>query len=514
VILMSNLRCFGNIGGLTSLNVTRKFFWSILLITLLAFALRVFRLDAQSLWWDEIMPVLIAQLPFPQWFQPVFQDRGYPPGFYLLMTAWMQFGAGEFFARIVTVSFGTLTIPALARLGRRVGGDPVGIVAAVLMALSPFFIWYSQEMRMYAPLTFAAVASSWLFVELLHRPRVRIAVGLFAVNLFGMYTHYLFGIFLLAQFIFFAMARGRSPRALRLWFAATFGAGAFFVPWLVALQLVPIQGRPNLAWIPNAQWYDPALSLYHVLLGAAQDPNVFWNWMTPLLGLALAVYGVVKHWKTDARENTRYLLTWLLAPILFLFLLSIPIPQRSLYVDRYLTPYAPALLILIAMGAVALYRRQRVLLGIAALLALIPLGLSLANMYFVPRYARDDWRGMTNFLQQNADASREAVLLDLSLHLPFDLYQRDALTRIERPFSDQESVDAWAASSENFRGYPRVWLVTNAMPINVHRFYPDEAGQRAFAKQDAFKRAMDARYSVLQEKWFPGLMLTQYQVTP
>lgn len=492
----------------------RKFWWTVLGITLLAFGLRVFRLDASSLWWDEIMPVLIARLPLPQWFEPVFQDRGYPPGFYALMTAWQQFGDGEFFVRFVTVCFGTLTVPTLAQLGRRVGGDAVGIVAAALIALSPFFIWYSQEMRMYAPLTFAAVASSWAFVELLDHPRRSVALGLFAVDLFGMYTHYLFGIFLLAQFLFLGMSRGRYPQALRLWVAATFGAGVFFVPWLVALQIVPIQGRPNLAWIPNARWFDPALSLYNIVLGPSLEPTQLVNWAVPLLALVCGVYGVIALWRTTARENARYVLTWFLAPTLFLFLLSIPIPQRSLYVDRYLTPFAPAFLLLVAAGAVALYRRQRVVLGVVAAVALVPILLALGNMYFMPRYARDDWRDLTRYLNQNSDATHDAVLLDVSLMLPFDLYQPASPPRVERPFSDAGNVQSWIADPKNLDHYQRVWLVTTAIPVNAHRFYPDEAGQLALAKQDAFKRAMDARYPVLQENWFPGLVLSEYQVKP
>lgn len=495
--------------------MNRKFLWSLLLILVLTFVLRVFRLDAQSLWWDEIAPILIARLPFPQWLIPVFQDRGHPPGLYFFLSLWMPSGLDEFYVRFLSVIEGTLSVAILARLGARIGGARVGIIAALLMALSPFYIWYAQESRMYAPLILAAVASSWAFVELIHRPRASVAVGLFFCNVFGLYSHYLFGLFLLTQLLFLVMARGKYPRTLRFVMLATFGAGIVFAPWLIALQLMTIQGRPNLDWIPNAQWFDPLLSLFSVLLGASADPNFLLNWLTPLCALAVAVFGVVVYGKTR-RENVRWLLMWLVVPWFFIFLLSLFVPGRSLYVDRYLTPFVPALLLLIALGANALYERKRVLLGALAIVAFLPILFSLLNMYWTPRYARDDWRSVTTYLHQNANTARDVVLLDLGLMLPFDLYQQDTLPRIQRPFSDSDgdSVVSWANSPQNVQGHEHVWLVTTAIPINVHRFYPDEQGQRAFAKQDAFKKAMDSRYQVLNEHWFSGLVLTEYQVTP
>jgi len=494
--------------------VNKKFFWTITLITFTAFALRVFRLDAQSLWWDEIAPIAIAQLPFPEWLVPVFQDRGHPPGLYFLLSLWTPLGTGEFFVRFLSVIGGTLSVAIAAKIGAIVGGWRVGGITALLMAVSPFYIWYAQESRMYAPLILAAVASSWAFLALLHRPRGSVAFGLFLSDVFGLYVHYLFGLFLIAQLFFWAMSRGKYPRALRVWAAATGSAGILFVPWLLALQLTTIQGRPNLDWIPNARWYDPLLSLYGVVLGASQDPNFVLNWLAPLCALGLAVYSILATWKSGAREDLRYLLTWLAAPWLFLFLLSLPFPNRSLYVDRYLTPFIPALLIFVALGTVALYQRNRVALGVVAILALTPLVFSLWNMYFVPRYARDDWRGMIAYLQQNADASHEAVLMDLSLELPFDFYNRSAMRVIEHPFPQEEDLSEWIDSQRDWRAFSHLWLVTTALPINVHRFYPDAQGQLDFSKQNAFKHAMDARFAVEQEQWFPGLVLTKYRVQP
>lgn len=489
-----------------------RFFVTALGIVLVAFALRVYRLDGQSLWWDEIFSLSIARLGFPDWLVYVLTERSNPPGYYFFLSLLLPFGTQEFFLRFLSVVSGTASVALMARLGVMLGGARVGGVAALLMAVSPFYIWYAQEARMYAPLVAVVLASSWAFLELVRRPRARVALALFVCAVFGLSLHYLFGLFLLTQLVFLLMSRGRYPRALRWWVLATFAAGGFFLLWLAGVVLIPQPGRPNLDWIPNPQWYDLALSFYGALLGASAEPTFWLNWVTPLLGLGLAGLGVMFFWKTAARENMRYLVTWLLLPWLFLFFVSMVMAGRSLYVDRYLAAFLAPLLLLIALGASALYARQRVVLVVVMGAALTPMLFSLFNMYTMPRYARDDWRGAVAFLTENTQA-REAVLLDLSLELPFDFYNRAQLTRVEHPFGDDPQMLAWV-ESDALEKYSAVWLVTTALPINVHRFYPDEAGQRAFAQQDAFKRAMDARYRKMQKVWFPGLMLTKYQVTP
>jgi 4-amino-4-deoxy-L-arabinose transferase-like glycosyltransferase len=495
------------------MNKGTRFFALALGITLLAFLLRVYRLDAQSFWWDEIFSISIAGLPFPDWLLYVLTERSNPPGYYFFLTLLLPFGTQEFFVRYLSVMSGTTSVALMARLGALLGGARVGVMAALLMAVSPFYVWYAQEARMYAPLVCLVLASSWAFLELVRRPRARVALALFVGAVFGLSLHYLFGLYLLTQLVFLLLSRGRYPRALHLWVWATFSAGALFVMWLAGMMLIPQPGRPNLDWIPNAQWYDPALTFYSALLGASAEPTIWGNWVTPLVGLGLAVFGGVMFWKPRTREKVRFLLTWLLLPWAFLFLLSIVMPRRSLYVDRYLAAFLLPLLLLMALGFGALYARHRAAAFGAAAVMFAPMLFSLTNMYAAPRYARDDWRGAVAFLSQNMQA-RDAVVLDLSLELPFDFYNTQKVPRVERPFADDPQMNVWFENNVAFKNHSAVWLVTTALPINVHRFYPDEAGQRAFAEQDAFKRAMDRRYKILQTQWFPGLVLTKYQVTP
>ena len=60
------------------------------------------------------------------------------------------FGSGEAAVRLLSAFLGTLYLPPLYLLGRRLLSPPVALLATVLAAINPFLVWCSQEARMYA----------------------------------------------------------------------------------------------------------------------------------------------------------------------------------------------------------------------------------------------------------------------------------------------------------------------------------------------------------------------------
>ena len=95
-------------------------------LTLLAFALRLHELDAQGLWSDEGYTVLYAGLPLGQLLAEIARIDPHPPLYYLAVKLWTGLAGGsDFSLRYLSVAAATLTVPALALLGRRVAG-PAG----------------------------------------------------------------------------------------------------------------------------------------------------------------------------------------------------------------------------------------------------------------------------------------------------------------------------------------------------------------------------------------------------
>ena len=132
----------------------------LLLILLAAFGLRLYQLGAQSLWYDETVSVHLAGKPVAALVAHTAGDI-HPPGYYVLLRGWLLLfsyptghadpdGHGlEFSAALLSLAFGMALIPLIYVLGRSLYDEPTALLAAALTAVSPFHIWYSQEVRMY-----------------------------------------------------------------------------------------------------------------------------------------------------------------------------------------------------------------------------------------------------------------------------------------------------------------------------------------------------------------------------
>jgi mannosyltransferase len=495
----------------------RNTLWIVLAISLLAFGLRVYRLNVQSFWWDEVYVALVSHLPFPDWLNLVFtEERSHPPGFFFLMSLWTQLGIGEFVVRYASVLWGTLSVPLIYVLGARLGSRWVGVLSAALLAVSPYHVWYSQEARMYAPWVFIALLSSYLFLRLLTSTDRRITLAFAATSVAGLYLFYLFPFILLAQLIFLILKLRRYRAATRHWMLANSFAGILFLPWLTAIMTTGGFARAAIGWIQPAQWYDPVLSMYTLAVGTTNNPWDAFNWLTPLLFMGLAGYGIWRFRRGPERNLVNYLVLWLLVPFGLIFVMSLPmgIPQkRSLYSDRYLIPELPALFILVSYGAVQLFRVRARLVLVGLALAAVPLLISLWGMYFDPAYVRDDWRAASAYIAADADPAHDQLAIEASLTWPYSYYDRANLTRIASiPVQDAfaKQLDEALAS----RPSSRLWLLTAAIPGSAHRFTPTPEEQRATASRDAFKRLLDHRYPIESERLFQGILVTVYRTQP
>jgi hypothetical protein len=130
-------------------------------------------------------------------------------------------------------------------LGSRLYARAAGILAALLVAMNAFPVYYSQEARMYAQLAALTVMSLWLLAVLVSSsPNSRrfwgLAGGLAAVNTLGLYTHYTYPFTMLVQGIFFVWwligVRHASPSQKRyllsVYVIANLITLMVFLPWL------------------------------------------------------------------------------------------------------------------------------------------------------------------------------------------------------------------------------------------------------------------------------------------
>jgi uncharacterized membrane protein len=129
----------------------------LLLLILLGYWLRVHNLDAFSFWTDEGLTPERSGYPIAQILRNEIVIQGvvtrdtHPPLYYLIIHVTRQlFGLGDFAFRYPSVLFGVLLIPLIYQLARRMGGLGLGLIVALLAAVNPLQVYYSQEARMYS----------------------------------------------------------------------------------------------------------------------------------------------------------------------------------------------------------------------------------------------------------------------------------------------------------------------------------------------------------------------------
>lgn len=256
------------------------------LITLIGLALRLYGLDSESFWLDEI---ITANRAFEPLHQILFgwDSATQGPLYYLLMKAWCAlFGNGEFALRIWSVIFGTLTIPCIYLLGRQLFSGTSALLASLFISVHPFAIHYSQEARPYALFLLLSVLSFFYLLILMRQFRWPAAWTYLVITTAAFYTH-VFAMFLVLShlLIFWTFKRdSRFRGALRSSrpYYAVFGLLFLFcLPEIwqnVFATIMKIGGSGSATWIPVPTFLDlvnlparyfMALRLGQIVLAAA-----------------------------------------------------------------------------------------------------------------------------------------------------------------------------------------------------------------------------------------------------
>jgi 4-amino-4-deoxy-L-arabinose transferase-like glycosyltransferase len=475
-------------------------------LAVLAAALRWFRIDAQSLWYDEGISAHQVTRSFGEIIRASAPDT-HPPGYYWTLKAWSEaFGASELALRSLSAAWGVAMVVLTFLIGRRLFGTLVGAVAALLLAAAPLAVYYSQEVRMYAQVSALALLAAYAYTRRVYWLYTLAGIG-------TLYSQYL-GIAMLAALNVHALIwwRQRSPRQWVVWLAANAAIAIAFLPWLPtfieqqshALNTSPrtalgllvdtltayaggVAHSDALSWPSGAPWDALPLSgagqsaalvgsgaapsdalvgsgaaTWDTLVGSAADhfDLLFWSGAA-LVGLAVAGVLSAFAWRArgTAEAATLALLMWLL-PLGLVIGLGF---RSGLFEVRYLVVGLPGLLLLSALGLVRIVHWPA-LVPIAAAAALVPAALGLSAQYFDPALARDDYRDLVATIDQNTQPGDVVVLVAPNQVEIFNYYYHGGLPTVglpaQRPIDAQDTLARLEAMRSQ---HERVWLVSWAM---------------------------------------------------
>jgi uncharacterized membrane protein len=415
------------------------------IICWLGFALRMVQLGDQSLWYDEAYGWLnFAGTDFWTGLKISLAGFVHPPLYYILSRPFTILGEHEWVLRLPAVMTGTLAIPAIYLLGKRVGGRRLGLLTALLLTLNPFHVWFSRDVRNYSLALLLSILMVYFFLRILRGERAWIWFTLYSA--LGFITHYFCLILPLAQFIYFLLNFRRRYRLFRRW---VLNMAIAFLPllfWLIALFTQEEQ-MIGIAWIPTPKIWAPLVTLWNFsLLTIGQ-----WT-ILEVVGLPFFVVAFILG--LGRSRYRQWLILWLFVPLVSILLVS-RATGRNIYVDRYFVVCLPAFLLLLALGAFRPHKRWA-WIGLSLAL-LVASAAGTVRIFVDPHLAKEDWRTAIAVVSEQRMPDDLMILRNPEHIIPVRYYHRSSLgpwtylhPRIE--------TDPWSAIIDEYRPQ-RLWLV-------------------------------------------------------
>jgi mannosyltransferase len=347
--------------------------------------LRFWRLGAQSLWFDEWLTTEAVSGGLGDLFDHVANHEGIPPPYFLFMWGWVHlFGDSETAFRSVSALAGTATIPVAYAIARELRQRrAVACFAALLVAVNPMLVWYSQDARPYSLLAFLGALSMLTFARAWNRGRGRDYVIWGLAGAGAVAVHYYAGFLVAAELGAFLLFRRVQWRRTLVASVPIFAMVVLLAP--IALE----QGShsPNRRWISDwALDYRLSEAGRAALAGPGAPRERLWLVVAVIICLA-AVLLVVRACRAE-RSAAMLLLAVAGAAVVM------PLAAAAIGVDVFLSRYLIGGLVpLLVAAAVGFGVRRAIWIGGSAVAVLC--GVWLADVVAVardPDLHKAEWR--------------------------------------------------------------------------------------------------------------------------
>lgn len=395
-------------------------------IMALGLVLRLYRLGAESAWWDEFTS--LTYLDAPSLWKFLMLNRTLDPAtlplYYTLEYLWWHHvGASVYSLRLLSISLGLAGIPLLYVFGRDLFGKRAGLAAALCLALSPIHIHHAQGIRMYVVMTLLALFSAWTFMRLVRSWEKRWWAAHLLGNLLLLWTHPFASLMIGVEAAYMVVFCPRPLKRAFAWMGLTFMVA---LPSLLYLSQVRFWSpQTTSSWLKMPQFgefladlfFDDIVSFsYQLRLSdywAASPVRSVFDWALAMALLGACAWLGGRLWQRRGSERGAFqiflfLAAWLLLPALALCFASLL--WRPCIFPRY-TLHSSLALYLIVGGAVQNVQKTWKALGAAAVIA----GLMGFQWYALqPGPQRTDWQSAAAQVRDQA-SPRDLVLVQVSI---------------------------------------------------------------------------------------------------
>ena len=341
---------------------------------------------------DEAFSVRLAAHRFAEVITLSLADRPHPPLYNIVLHFWLSvFGISEVAARSLSIVFSVGFLVVSAVLLRRFAAPSIAAGALLLLAISPFFVYYGEQARPFALIALLAAGNLLAYFRLLENAGNRKRLVAWAVTCALLVYAQHVGILVIGLEVLVALL-GLPAARLRILMVGA-GAGLLVAPWAILgmghAMLTHADPLSEISWIETPTITD--LVWFYVAIFGSSAAHARW------LGLVLAVLGVaylgVTYFPGPVRrlrvpmEHVFILLMAFGLPG-FCYLISVLGP-KPIFASRHLISGALSLVAVLALCLDALPGAAA-----AGFISALALWMAVALPEAFPRSAKPPWRAI------------------------------------------------------------------------------------------------------------------------
>ena len=428
---------------------------------LIAFTLAMRHIGSRSVWYDEGVSAIAGT---SSWGEIEHQARTFDPnmaGYHAVLHLWQgAFGDSVTALRSLSAVAFAGAVLMIVALGRRLSNERTGLLAGLILAVSPFVVRYGQEMRSYALEVFLVTTLTYLFVRVVDprestADRTWPAIAYGATAAFACYVH-LYTLFVVAahgaSLVLLDPARIPWPHLRRSarWFAL------LIVPMLLWMAAGPSE---QLGWIARPSPLDFLKVANEIVGGELVSLALYALLGTVAVGL---VRSFTRGWRTRAQWADGLALLWLVMPFVLSSLVSTVV--KPIFLDRYMIVVVPAAALL-AASALTRLRARPIAIGA---LSVILIG-SLVTIDRGYGGNKANWRDAVDYFAAYATPNDGVVVCPAKARLPVTYYVTRKIPSALRPIPLSPSgewgafrvrrVSKVTAAGWLSRGPDRIWVL-------------------------------------------------------
>ena len=301
-------------------------------------------IQRSSIWFDEAFGAYLIRFNFAELTYYTGKDV-HPPLYYYFLKLWsLLFGTSDLALRSMSVFFGVVVIVIAFTMLLKIFGRKAAYLALGLLVLSPMFIRYSVEMRMYTLVMAIVLVATFVLLRVNKTNSWKLWIIYAVLVAAGMLTHYLVALAWLSHWVWRIAAtrdkswhRWRKQFFSKQWLLAHVLAITIFAPWLPWFYDRFKDVQDNGFWIPPVT---PVTIIDYITnFFVYQNATLVSTVLTVLLlavGFFIAASIKITSDSFARPHRLPYLMIASVAfvPLILLILLSIP-PLQSIFIDRY-----------------------------------------------------------------------------------------------------------------------------------------------------------------------------------